>query len=75
MRRVASYLFFRHRTQPQFRLVLRAGDAFPPETQAPAWEQTRERDEQDTAADVIEEIRERGYSLFQLRATFDQIGG
>lgn len=70
---MAAYRFFRHRTQPRFRLVLRAGDAFPAGTEAAAWEQTRERDEQDTAADVVEEIRERGYSLFQLRATFDEI--
>lgn len=67
------YRFYRHRAHPRFRLVLRIGDPFPVETTADAWELTRERDEDDVNADALGEIRDRGYSLFQLGATFDQI--
>jgi hypothetical protein len=72
-RAMASYRFFRHRRHPQFRLALRAGDEFPDGAREADWEQTRERDEADTAADVLAEIADRGYSLFQLRAELDQI--
>jgi hypothetical protein len=74
-RQVDRYRFYRHVRHPDFRLALRVGDPFPPETGEPAWEITRERDAQDTAADVIAEITERGYSLFLLRARFEQIPG
>ncbi|MCU1688305.1 MAG: hypothetical protein JWN20_233, partial [Jatrophihabitantaceae bacterium] len=65
--------FFRHDLHAEFRLVLKVGDPFPPEASAAEWDLTREREESQTAADVISEIAERGYSLFQLRARFDQI--
>jgi hypothetical protein len=55
------YRFYSHATQPQFRLVLRECDPFPGETTANRWVHSRDREESDVAAEVRNEIAERGY--------------
>jgi hypothetical protein len=67
------YRFYIHAAKPAFRLVLRDGDPFPPDTAADQWTHSRDRDEADVNADVRREIAEKGYSLFKLGVSFGEV--
>jgi len=67
------YLFHVHRQASRWRLVLRAGDPFPPQTTADQWQHTRGGSAEDTNADVRAEIDRRGYCLFAITADFREL--
>lgn len=70
-----TYRFFRHRMYPQFRMVLKEPAPFPPETTEAEWELTRIREKDDVNPDVRTEIAEKGYSLFKIGISIEEIPG
>lgn len=69
----AHYEFYVHSAKPRWRLVLGEGAQFPSETTGDEWIQTRVRAADDTNPDVRLEIQKRGYCLFAISSTFDQM--
>lgn len=67
------YEFYVHVTKPRWRLVLGEGAQFPSAATADEWIQTRVRAANDTNQDVRTEIQRRGYCLFAISSTFDQM--
>ncbi|PRZ42674.1 acetyltransferase (GNAT) family protein [Antricoccus suffuscus] len=67
------YVFYVHRQVSRWRLVLRDGDAFPDVTTAEQWQRTRIRTAADTNVDVRDDIASRGYCLFAITATFEDL--
>ena len=67
------YRFFRHHTKPDYRMVLKASDPFPAETRETNWDETRTREDDDVNPDVKAEIEQKGYSLFRINLSLNEI--
>lgn len=66
------YRFHVHRRVPEWRLVLRE-DLLPDGVCLDDWHFTRARAERDTSADTRREIEARGYSLFRIGYTLEDL--
>jgi hypothetical protein len=70
-----DYHFFVHRALKRWRLALRSVDRVADLTRMDDWRFSRTRKAKDTAVAVQREIAERGYSLFKIGGTVEQLVG
>lgn len=68
-----EYAFWVHKHQSSYRLVTIAGQPFPAQGHLSDWAPTRRRDPSDTNPDVARVVQERGYCLFRIGLTFDDL--
>jgi len=68
-----AYVFYRHRTKPQYRLVLKENAPFPAGTTPDQWTDNGRRLEENVSEETCAEVARHGFKLYKLAASFEEL--
>jgi hypothetical protein len=67
-----TYVFYRHKNNPTYRLVLKQNAPFPSETSPDQWIEAGHHGEDHVSEETQFEVERNGFKLYKLAASFDE---
>ena len=67
-----TYVFYRHKHHPTYRMVLKENAPFPAGTTPDQWIDTGHRLEDNVSEETIAEVERNGFKLYKLATSFDE---